>query len=119
MRFATGIWLAMLLALWPAAARASQSLTFEAGGYTLELEVGDDAAPTLARVRWFAPGDTAGIALRPQDLRVDAFDPARRRLRLQHRAGANAPTFELRVDGDRGVLEIDGRQLPAPFDWQM
>ena len=107
---------ALLVALWPAWAAATGTLDFEAGGYGIALEIGDDTAPQVARVRLFPPGDATGIALRPQDLRVDGFDIARRRLRLRH---LGTPGFELRVEGDRGVLEVDGRRLPAPFDWQM
>ena len=84
------------------------------------MEIGDDTSPTVARVRLFPPGDTTGIALRPQDVRVDAFDMDRRRLHLEHRGRTSgAPAFDLRVEGDRGVLEIDGQALSAPFDWQM
>lgn len=108
-----------LLAASPIAAHASQSLEFDAGGHAIAMEVGDDAAPTLARVRYFAPGDAAGLPLRPQDLRVERFDVGRRRLQLHYRGGGGVPAFELSVDGDRGLLEIGGRRLAAPFDWQM
>ncbi|QSX78612.1 hypothetical protein [Agrilutibacter solisilvae] len=110
----------LLAAAWPGAAWASWTLDFGVGGYCIEMEVGDDAAPVVGRVRFFAPGDSTGIPLRPQDVRVDAFDVDRRQLHLEHKgSGAGAPAFDLRVDGESGVLEIDGQQLPAPFDWQM
>lgn len=112
------------LALWailsPAAAFASWTLDFGVGGYCVQMEVGDDAGPELARVRFFPPGDTTGIPLRPQDIRVKAFDPVQRQLQLEHRAATSgAPGFELTVDGDRGTLDVEGAKLQAPFDWQM
>jgi hypothetical protein len=71
-------------------------------------------------VRYFAPGDATGIALRPQDVRVDAFDTGRRRLHLRHRdPGGGAPSFELHVEGGHGLLQVGGQRLRAPFDWQL
>ena len=110
----------LLAAAWPAAASASGTLEFDAGGYAVAMEIGDDARPTVARVRFFPPGDSTGIALPPQEVRVDAFDPRHQRLHLEHRGKASgAPAFELRVVGGRGVLEIDGQTLKGPFDWQL
>lgn len=117
LRFALAL---LLAAAWPGVAHASWTLDFDVGGYCIEMEVGDDAAPAVSRVRYFGPGDSTGIPLRPQDVRVDAFDVGARRLHLEH-VGTDtaAPAFELRVEGDTGVLDIDGQRLPAPFDWQM
>lgn len=111
--------LLLLAAAWPALVLASSSLTFEGGGYTIEMEVGDDAAPAIARVRLHAPGDTQGAALDPARVAVQDFDPRQHVLSLTH-AGepGRAPAFGLRVRGTRAVLELEGRRVEAAFDWE-
>lgn len=117
-------WLLLVLALVAslAPAWASGALSFEGGGYWVELEVGDAPDPVVARVRVHRPGDARGTLLPAGAFQVDAFDPGRRVLVLRHagaRAAAAAPAFVLRVHQDEAVLDIDGRRIVAGFDWSM
>jgi hypothetical protein len=109
----------LVAAAWPALALATSSLTFEGGGYTIEMEVGDDAAPAIARMRMHVPGDARGTPLDPAKVAVQDFDPRQRILSLTHAGDpARAPAFSLRVRGTRAVLEMDGRRVEAAFDWE-
>jgi hypothetical protein len=98
-------------------AAATSSLSFDGGGYSIDLEIGDDAAPAVAAVHFHAPGDAQGVVLARETWRVITFEPRRQRLLLQHDGAAAVPAFSLSVQRDEAVLVIDGRHLRASFDW--
>jgi hypothetical protein len=98
-------------------ASATSSLSFDGGGYVIDLEIGDDSAPVVAAVHFHAPGDAQGVVLARETWRVIAFDPRRQRLLLQHDGASAAPAFRLSVRRDDAVLVIDGRRVHASFDW--
>ena len=98
-------------------AMATSSLSFDGGGYLIDLEIGDDAVPVVAAVHFHAPGDAQGVMLARATWRVIAFDPRRQRLLLQHDRAAAVPAFSLSVQRDDAVLVIDGRRVHASFDW--
>jgi hypothetical protein len=98
-------------------ATATSSLSFDGGGYSIDLEIGDDAAPVVAAVHFHAPGDARGIVLARETWRVIAFEPRRQRLSLQHDGSAAVPAFSLSVQRGEAVLVIDGRRVRASFDW--
>lgn len=115
---AYGLALLMLVTAM-APAWASSSLEFDGGGYVVAMEVGDDTAPSIARVRFHAPGDAEGVAVSSARLTVSTFDTARQRLSLRCRGdGARLPAFELVVRGTRAELVVDGKRIAAPFQWE-
>ena len=98
-------------------ASATSSLSFDGGGYSIDLEIGDDAVPVVAAVHFHAPGETQGVVLARETWRVIAFEPRRQRLLLQHDGAAAVPAFSLSVQRNDAVLVIDGRRVRASFDW--
>lgn len=101
-------------------AQATSSLSFDGGGYTVEIEVGESARPVIASVRFHAPGDRAGVVLARDLVTVEAFDVAREVLVLHHAAGKDGVTaFTLSVHGTQAVLESGAQRATAAFDWSM
>ncbi|HEU4664028.1 MAG TPA: hypothetical protein VFS55_08355 [Dokdonella sp.] len=101
-------------------AHATSSLSFEGGGYWIDLEVGETARPVIASVRFHAPDDRDGVVLARDLVTVESFDTARRVLVLRHAAGNDGvEPFTLSVEADAAVLDIDGRRVTAAFDWSM
>ena len=114
--FAVALLVALVLS---GPARASSSLAFEGGGYGVDMEIGDDGSPVIARVRFHAPGDTAGIELPADRISVEVFDPKRRKLSLRYSGGSGVAPFSLSVDGTAATLVMDSKQVSAAFDWSM
>jgi len=101
-------------------ARATSSLSFDDGGYSIELEVGDGTRPAIASVRFHAPGDREGIVLARDRVTVEAFDVARQVLVLHHAAGKDGvAAFTLSVHGADAVFETGTRRAASTFDWSM
>lgn len=114
--FALPLLVALLL---PGAARATSSLAFEGGGYWVDMEIGDDGGPVIARVRFHAPGDAVGIELPTDRLSVEVFDPKRRKLSLRYSGGSGVAPFSLAVDGPGATLIMGSRRVSAAFGWPM
>ena len=111
---------AVLLTLAAMTARATSSLSFEGGGYWIELEVGDDARPVIASVRFHAPDDRIGVVLARDLVTIESFDTKRHVLVLRHAAGKDGvEPFTLSVHADDAVLETGGRRVRATFDWAL
>ena len=115
-RFA-GSALALVLCGLLRIASATSSLSFDGGGFVIDLEIGDDVKPMVAAVHFHAPGDAQGVVLARETWRVVAFEPRRQRLVLQHDDAAAVPAFSLSVQRGDAVLVIDGRRVHASFDW--
>jgi len=116
-RYGAGL-LAALGLLVATSAAATSSLSFEGGGYWIDLEIGDDAAPVVAAVRFHAPGDSEGVVLPRDEWRVLRFDVDGRRLVLKHAPGrSGVASFTLSVRGADAVLAIDDRAIQSPFAW--
>lgn len=98
-------------------AMATSSLSFEGGGYLIDLEIGDDAKPVVAAVHFHALGDVHGVVLAHDAWRAITFDPRQQRLLLRHDGAAAVPAFCLSVQRGEALLVIDGRRLHAAFDW--
>ncbi|MBA8886811.1 hypothetical protein FHW12_001002 [Dokdonella fugitiva] len=115
-RFAVAV-----LALFASApAGATSSLSFDGGGYSIELEVGDSTRPVIASVRFHAPGDREGVVLARDRVTVEAFDVVRRVLVLHHAAGRDGvAAFTLSVHGAEAVFETGTRRTTSMFDWSM
>src|SRR5690242_18569568 len=106
MRLDRRIAIALLALLAAVRAGATSSLSFDGGGYSIELEVGESTRPVIASVRFHAPGDREGVVLARDLVAVEVFDVARRVLVLHHAAGKDGVTaFTLSVHGAEAVLE--------------
>lgn len=117
LRSIPAIALALVIA---ASAHATSSLSFDGGGYWIELEIGDDARPAIASVRFHAPDDRDGVVLARDLVTIESFDAARHVLVLRHAAGKDGvEPFTLRIHEDEAVLETDRRRVTAAFDWSM
>ncbi|MGH8028283.1 MAG: hypothetical protein ACREO0_16325 [Pseudoxanthomonas sp.] len=107
-----------------APARATGSLSFEGGGYWLEMEIGHTEAPVIASIRFHRPDDPNGIILPRKQVVVETFDTKRRVLVLRFAgsgdagAGAAEP-FTLSVNGERATLQVGAREISSQFDWSM
>ena len=101
------------------AAHATSSLSFDGGGYVLDLEIGDTDRPVVASVTFHRPGVAQGVVLRG-NFRVKAFDPRRQELVLVYGGGdGRVGPFTLTVHGSRASLAVAGRRIQAPFSWSM
>lgn len=109
-----------ILATFCLAAHATSSLSFDGGGYVLELEIGDTGRPVVASVTFHKPGDAQGVVLRG-GFRVKAFDPRRQQLVLVYDGGGDGRVepFTLTVRGGRTSLAVAGTRIRAPFRWSM
>lgn len=113
--------IAAALALACAGAQATSSLSFEAQGYLIDIVVGDAAGPAVSQLSIARPGGTQPTALPLRDVTVQTLDARRQILRLRYRArpadAAPSPSFQLRVRGDKGTLDIGGQSLAGRFSW--
>ena len=101
------------------AAHATSSLSFDGGGYVLDLEIGDTDRPVVASVTFHRLGDAQGVVLRG-NFRVQVFDPRRQELVLVYGGGdGRVEPFTLTVHGNRASLALAGRRIRAPFRWAM
>lgn len=99
-------------------ASATSSLSFEGGGYWIDLEIGDADQPVIASVRFHAPGDRDGIVLPAKDVVVETFDTKGQVLILRYVVGTGAVApFTLSVHQQSGVLQMGARTIRAPFHW--
>ena len=108
---------ALFAMLFATPALATSSLSFEGEGYWIDLEVGDDATPVIATVRFHAPGDARGVLLAPASVTVETFDTARRELVLRHAGSDGVGAFTLTVHQADAVLEIGTTRVVSAFDW--
>jgi hypothetical protein len=100
-------------------AAATTMLSFEGGGYCIDMEVGDDGTPTIASIRFHEPSDARGILLPPRDWRIASFDNRRQVLVLRHAGGhSRVEPFVLSVRHRDAVLAIGGRRITGPFRWE-
>jgi hypothetical protein len=116
-RLLAAVALCTLLVAGPA--RATSSLSFEGEGYEIDLEVGDDAQPTIATVRFHAPGDAEGVLLAPDGITVESFDTARQVLVLRYAGSEGVEAFTLSVQQADAVLETGATRVASTFDWSM
>lgn len=97
---------------------ATSSLSFEGGGYWIDLEIGADEGPVVAFVRFHRPGDAKGVVLPGTDWQIEAFDAKRQVLVLRYKGGrSGVEPFTLSVRHHDAVLEIDGRAIQSSFWW--
>lgn len=107
-----------LLPILPA--HATSSLSFEGGGYSIELEIGETERPGIAAVRFHAPGDRRGVVLPPRLIRVEAFDPGRQVLVLHYSGGeSGVAAFTLSAHQQTATLQSGSQRVVSRFNWDM
>lgn len=105
-----------------ASAFATSAVSFEAGGYVLDITVGDDSRPALAGLSFAAPGSVRSIEIPLRHLKIDTFDAKQKILLLRFTNPADPAwpkDFSLTVRNDVGVLKIEGRSISGRFSWGM
>jgi hypothetical protein len=110
---------ALIVACAVAPARATGSLSFEGGGYWIDLEVGHTDVPVIASARLYRPGDARGVVLPREQLHVDVFDTRRQVLVLRFIGSGTVEPFILVIDGVHATLQIGAQRIDAPFRWLM
>jgi hypothetical protein len=108
----------LLALLLSAVAHATSSLSFEGGGYWLDLEIGHTDQPVIASVSFHAPGDQQGVVLRT-GLGVETFDTKRKELLLVYEGSDSVPPFTLSVHGEKATLETGSERVSSTFNWEM
>jgi hypothetical protein len=100
--------------------QATEYVTFEGGGYGVDILVGQADKPSVALVRFTAPGDSKWVLVPRELLRVEKFDDDKRTLTLRF-ANKGEPklpkSFSLVVRKNSGVLTVDGKRIKGSFDW--
>lgn len=116
----------MAMCVWqPFQALASSSLTFEGGGYEIEMVVGsDDHGETIMIEKFYSPEDTEGVGIKiaAKDVCIKKFDSSKQRLELEYiqpEAGQGPESFILTVDRDTAILKMNGREISSSFQWGM
>jgi hypothetical protein len=110
---------AVLVLMWIPLSQAAHTLfgfyvEHDGEHYWVQLAGSED--PGAIEFRW--PGLPEGVL---QGQKVDLeFDRPARRMEMRYvNPGDNSrpPTFRISVQGDSGVLEFEGQQLPGAADW--
>jgi hypothetical protein len=100
--------------------QATESVTFSGGGYSVDILVGRDDKPSVARVLFSSPGDTSLEVVPHELLRIEKFDDDKRVL-IIHFVNKGEPklpkAFSLAVRKNSGVLTVDGKRIKGSFDW--
>lgn len=111
--------LTVVLSVLPSLALATTSLSFDGGGYWLDLEIGGAAQPAVASIRFHRPGDSKGIVLRGNYV-VRNFDTERRELIVVYEGqDPRVSPFTLSVRGEIAMLEIAATRITSAFSWVM
>lgn len=113
---------ALLFAGAMSPAVATGTLSFEGGGYLIDMEIGHDVGLVISTVRFHRPGDRMWATLVRRNLTIETFD-TRRRILVMHYRDSQGPDavdpFTLSVHGQQAVLETSGRKIASKFSWEM
>jgi len=104
------------------AAQATNSISFEAEGYLLDIVVGGDSRPSIASLSFAMPGSTRDVVIPMDHLKVEAFDTRQKILLLRfiNPGDSTLPKdFFLSVRNHVGVLKIGGKSVSGRFSWGM
>lgn len=112
--------LATLLFVASAKVQATEALTFEGGGYTIYVVIGDAENPMVAQVRLTIPGGKDWLHVPREQLQVEKFDERKQVLvmRFTNKNGPDAPpSFSFSAKKKKGVLIVNGKTIAGSFDW--
>lgn len=113
---------AALLVIASSAARATESLIFDGGGYHIQILVGQLDDPVVAQVRFMPPGAKEPVVIPRESLQIEKFDMEKRILtmRFLNKNSADSPaSFSLLVKDSKAVLSISGKEIKSEFNWDI
>jgi hypothetical protein len=114
---------AVLVIMGLTSAQATSSLSFEVGGYLIDIVVGDASGPVISGVSIAEPGGQHPTSIPIQLVRVEVFDVERKVLLLRFDKPAADSTlsasFLLSVKGDVGILKVGEKSLSGSASWGM
>jgi hypothetical protein len=116
------IFSSLILLCIAAPAQATGSLSFEGGGYFVDLTIGLTEVPVVASVRFYQPGDQRGVLLPSEQVLVQTFDVKRQALVLRFTGSIGTDAikpFTLTVVKRRAILQINARRIVSKFNWSM
>lgn len=99
---------------------ATEYVTFHGGDYSVYVLVGMADKPSIALVRFSAPGSSEWLTIPGDDIQVSKFDMKRSVLLLRFTNKNDPdlpPSFSLSVKKKTGVLSIEGKRITGSFDW--
>ena len=112
---------ALLIFVTASHLQATEAIMFDGGGYHVDILVGQADKPSVAQVRFSAPGDTEWVLVPDELLRIERLDDKKRilTLRFANRDEPKLPrSFSLEVRKESGVLTVDGKRIKGSFDWR-
>ena len=99
---------------------ATEYVTFHGSDYSVYVLMGMDEKPSVALVRFSAPGSSDWVTIPGSQIEVSKFDMDRRivLLRFTNKNEPELPpSFSLSVKKKSGVLSINGKRITGSFDW--
>jgi hypothetical protein len=103
-------------------AHATEALSFNGGGYAIEILIGYEDNPAVAQVLFTPPGATDWVSLPRELLHIEKFDMKKSTL-IMHFSNKNNPdlprSFSLSVKKTRAVLSISGKEIKSEFNWDI
>ena len=106
-------------------ALATNSVSFEAQGYLLDIVVGYSTRPIVAGLSIAVPGNagnTGSVAIPLKHLKIEVFDTEQKLLvlRFTNPGDPKLPNnFSLTVKNDAGILQFEGKSIAGRFAWGM
>jgi hypothetical protein len=113
---------AALILLASSNAHATEALTFNGGGYAIEILIGHDDNPVVAQVLFTPPGATDWVSLPRDLLHIEKFDIKKEILimRFSNKSNPDLPgSFSFSVKKTRAVLSISGKEIKSEFSWDI
>src|SRR5262245_13542208 len=102
--------------------RATESLFFNGGEYTIQILVGYTGDPVIAQVNVTPPGAKDWVTLPREALQVEKFD-MKKEILTMHFSNKNNPdlpaSFSLSVKNSKAVLSIGGKEIKSEFNWDI
>ena len=101
---------------------ATEALSFNGGGYTIQIVIGYADNPVVAQVHFTPPGATDWVSLPHNLLQIEKFD-MKKSILVMHFSNKNNPdlpgSFSLSVKKTKAVLSIGGKEIKSEFNWDI
>lgn len=101
---------------------ATEALSFNGGGYTIQIVIGYEDNPVVAQVLFTPPGVKDWVSLPRNLLQIEKFD-MKKSILIMHFSNKNNPdlpgSFSLSVKKTKAVLSISGKEIKSEFNWDI